>query len=141
MRASNGLNAPADNGAIPREGAMKTKTEATSFGSITIDGQVFHHDVLIRLDGSIKKRKKKLSKKLYGTSHKISRAEAEFVYEEGARTLVVGTGQYDQVRLSDEAQAYFDGKGLQLIAAATPEAIGLWNQVPGACIGLFHVTC
>ena len=120
---------------------MKPKTEATSFGSITIDGQRYDHDVLIRLDGTIKKRKKKLSKKFYGTSHKISAAEAEFIYEEGSQTLIIGTGQYDRVRLSAEAQEYFDGRGLAVLALATPEAIGRWNEVQGDAIGLFHVTC
>jgi len=120
---------------------MKTKTEATSFGSITIDGQKFDHDVIIRLDGTIKKRKKKLSKKFYGTSHKISREEAEFIYEDGAKTLIIGTGQYDRVHLSEEAQEYFDSRGLRLITVATPEAISLWNDEGGAAIGLFHITC
>jgi hypothetical protein len=120
---------------------MKTKTEATSFGSITIEGQKFDHDVITRLDGSIGKRKKKLSKKLYGTSHKISLPEAEFIYEEGAQTLIIGTGQYDRVRLSDEARDYFDSHGLKIITIASPEAIRLWNDEEGALIGLFHVTC
>ncbi|MGD2050626.1 MAG: MTH938/NDUFAF3 family protein [Chloroflexota bacterium] len=120
---------------------MRPKTEATSFGSITIDGRQYDHDVLIRLDGTIKKRKKKLSKRLYGTSHKISLAEAEHVYEEGAGVLVIGTGQYDQVRLSDEAQTYFDDRGLELVMRATPEAIKLWNDQQKKAIGLFHVTC
>ena len=120
---------------------MKPKTETTFFGSITIDGQKFDHDVLIRRDGTIQKRRKKLSKKFYGTSHKISQEEAEFIYEEGAQTLVIGTGQYDQVRLSDEAQTYFAARGLEVIAAATPEAINLWNESAGETIGLFHVTC
>jgi hypothetical protein len=120
---------------------MRPKTEATSFGSITIDGRQYDHDVLIRLDGTINKRKKKLSKRLYGTSHKISLAEAEHVYEEGAGVLVIGTGQYDQVRLSDEAQTYFDDRGLELVMRATPEAIKLWNDQQKKAIGLFHVTC
>jgi len=51
---------------------MKPKIEATAFGSITIDGREIENDVLLRLDGSVKKRKKKLSKKVYGTSHTIS---------------------------------------------------------------------
>ena len=120
---------------------MKTKTEATSFGSITVDGQKFNHDILIRLDGTIQKRKKKLSKKFYGTSHKISLEEAEFIYEEGAEILVIGTGQYDQVRLADDARKYFDSHGLKLTMVATPEAIKLWNSEEGEVIGLFHVTC
>ena len=120
---------------------MKPITEATTFGSITIDGQKFNHDVLISLDGTVRKRKKKLSKKYYGTSHKISLEEAKFIYEDGAQTLIIGTGQYDQVRLSDEAQEYFDSHGLELHACSTPEAIRLWNGAKTEVIGLFHVTC
>jgi hypothetical protein len=120
---------------------MKTRTEATTFGSITINGQKFDHDVIIRQDGTIQKRKKKLSKKFYGTSHKISLSEAEFIYEEGAQTLVIGTGQYDRVRLSREAQEYFENNRLEVVALATPKAIKRWNELPEDTIGLFHVTC
>ena len=84
---------------------MKPKIEATSFGSITIDGQKIRNDVILRLDGSVKKRKKKLSKRVYGTSHTISLDEAKHVYEEGAELLIIGTGRFDSVRLSEEAQA------------------------------------
>jgi len=120
---------------------VRPRTESTSFGAITIDGHRYNHDVLIRLDGTVEKRKKKLSKRLYGTSHKISLAEAEYVYEKGANTLVIGTGQYDQVHLADDAQRYFDDKGVKLVLAATPEAVELWNELQEKAIGLFHVTC
>src|SRR5215207_5583506 len=40
---------------------MQPRIDRTQFGSVTIDGTVFEHDVLIRLGGQIKKRKKKLS--------------------------------------------------------------------------------
>ena len=39
------------------------------------------------------KRKKKLSKKLYGTSHIVSKDEAKFVFEKGCRQLILGSGQ------------------------------------------------
>jgi len=48
---------------------MKPNIDQTSFGSITIEGKAFEYDVLIRLNGEIEKRKKKLSKAIYGTSH------------------------------------------------------------------------
>ena len=38
------------------------------------------------------KRKKKLSKKYYGTSHVISKDEAEFVFEKGCEQLIIGSG-------------------------------------------------
>lgn len=120
---------------------MKPKIEATAFGSITIDGQKFKKDVIIKLDGSIKKRKKKLSKRIYGTSHTISLDEAKHVYQEGAELLIIGTGQYDLVRLSEEAQAYLEEHNCRTKLAATPDAIGIWNKTKGRAIGLFHVTC
>jgi hypothetical protein len=45
------------------------KIEGTTFGTITIDGKIYEQDVIIRLSGEVVKRKKKLSKKYYGTSH------------------------------------------------------------------------
>ncbi len=51
--------------------------EGTTFGTITIDGKTYEHDVIIRLSGEVVKRKKKLSKKYYGTSHILSKDEAK----------------------------------------------------------------
>jgi hypothetical protein len=120
---------------------MKPKIEATTFGSITIDGREIENDVILRLDGSVKKRKKKLSKKVYGTSHTISLDEAKHVYEKGAELLIIGTGQHDLVRLSDEAEKYFDKRGCRVKLMATPKAIRAWNKAEGKVIALFHVTC
>jgi hypothetical protein len=123
------------------EAPMKPKTEKTSFGSITIDGAAYLHDVLIRTDGTITKRKKKLSKRVYGTSHTISLDEAQHIYEEGAEMLLIGTGQYNLVQLSDEASSFFDECGLPVDLKATPQAVEAWNKLPENAIGLFHVTC
>ncbi len=116
------------------------KIDGTEFGSITIDGETYPHDVLIRLSGKISKRKKKLSKKLYGTSHIMALEEAEFVYEKGCRLLIVGTGQNGNLRLSPEAAEFFSNKGCEVLAEPTPRAIALFNKAKGM-IGLFHVTC
>jgi hypothetical protein len=58
-------------------------------------GTVFEHDVIIRPDGQVKKRKKKLSKALYGTSHTISLQEAKYVHAQaaGIDQLIVGSGR------------------------------------------------
>jgi hypothetical protein len=48
---------------------MKPKIDKTKIGTITISGTKYDHDVIIRLDAHVEKRKKKLSKALYGTSH------------------------------------------------------------------------
>ena len=120
---------------------MKPTIDRTAFGSITVDGEQFEHDVLIRLTGRVEKRKKKLSKAVYGTSHMLSLAEAKHVHEKGAQCLVVGTGQQGNVRLSKEAEGYFARKRCRVRLLPTPEAIQAWNDAEGAVIGLFHVTC
>ena len=120
---------------------MKPSIDQTTFGSITVEGTVFEHDVLIRLNGQVKKRKKKLSKAIYGTSHILSLDEAKHVYEDGAQRLMIGTGQYGNVRLSEEAADYFKRKHCQVELLPTPEAIRAWNEAEGTVIGLFHVTC
>jgi hypothetical protein len=89
----------------------------------------------------VAKRKKKLSKKYYGTSHKVSKDEAELVYEEGSKRLFLGTGQYDNVRLSFEATTFFEKKGCKVIAEPTFQAIDSYNRSTGKKIGLFHVKC
>jgi hypothetical protein len=48
------------------------KIDETAFGSITIAGTTYEHDVVIRLSDQVVERKKKLSKRLYGTSHTVS---------------------------------------------------------------------
>ncbi len=86
---------------------MKPNIDNTSIGSITIAHEDYEHDVIIRLNGEVKKRKKKLSRALYGTSHVVSLAEAQYVYETGAQRLIIGTGQEGNVTLSGEAANYF----------------------------------
>lgn len=120
---------------------VKPQIDKTKFGSITIAGEKFEYDVLIRSNGKVEKRKKKLSKVIYGTSHRISLAEAEFLYSEGAERIIIGTGQTGMVQLSDEALAYLKKKDCRVKLAPTPEAIKLWNEAKGEVIGLFHVTC
>jgi len=120
---------------------VRPHLDRTEFGWIEIDGRRYEHDVLLRRDGTVEKRKKKLSKRVYGTSHTISLDEAKHVYEKGASTLIVGSGQHGCVRLSDEAADYFERHDVGVRLQPTPEALAVWNDGPEKSIGLFHVTC
>jgi hypothetical protein len=120
---------------------MKPNIDATQFGSMVVEGITFEKDIVIRLDGDLRKRKKKLSKKVYGTSHKISLAEAKNVYEKGAEKLIIGSGQQGVVKLSKKADEYFKKKKCDVELLPTPEAIVKWNEAEGKVIGLFHLTC
>src|SRR5262249_47735403 len=117
--------------------------DSTAFGSITIEGAVFEHDVVIAPDGAVTKRKKKLSKAVYGSSHTISLGEIEDVLDRGrdADELIVGSGQYDNVRLSPEAAAYVGERACRWPLRPTPEAIGAGTRAQGNAIGFFHIPC
>lgn len=120
---------------------MKPTLTDTGFGWIEIEGERVSHDILIRLDGTVSKRKKKLSKELYGTSHTISQAEAEYVYQEGAEGLLIGGGQFGRVNLSPEAEQFLKDQNCPVTIQPTPKALKTWNNSQGKLIGLFHITC
>ena len=113
----------------------------SSFGSITVDGMVFDHDIIINLEGKVKKRKKKLSKAVYGTSHTISLDEAEYIYQEGSAGIIIGSGQYGVTVLSQEATGFLHQNNCKVILLPTPDAIQQWNRAEGKWIALFHITC
>jgi hypothetical protein len=120
---------------------MKPTLRDSGFGSITVEGLTIDHDIIIRLSGEIEKRKKNLSKSVYGTSHIISLEEAKYVYQDGAERLIIGTGHQGMVSLSDEARDFFIMKKCKTDMYHTPKAIEKWNISTEAVIGLFHVTC
>ena len=120
---------------------MRPVIEKTSFGSITVDGAGISHDIFITLGGEVKKRKKKLSKAVYGSAHTIAEEEIRYVYEKGTEGMIIGTGQHGVAELSDEAVGFLQKKKCRIIICPTPEAIREWNRAEGAWIGLFHITC
>lgn len=113
----------------------------SSFGSITVDGESYDYDIILTLEGDIKKRKKKLSKSIYGSSHTISLPEIEYVYQENADGIVIGSGQFGVARLSKEASEFLAGKKCSVVLKKTPKALQEWNKSEGNWIGLFHITC
>lgn len=120
---------------------MNPAINKTSFGSITIDGIEYSHDVIIHLDGSVSKRKKKLSKKITGTSHVMSKNEAKHIYQTGTEKIILGTGQQGVLKISDEAMQFFQKKNCILEICPTPRAVEYWNRETQPAVGLFHVTC
>ena len=120
---------------------MKPFIQGTEFGRITVGEVVHEWDIVIRPSGKVKKRKKKLSKTHGGDAHVISLEEAIHIFGKGADRLIIGTGQEGHIRLSDEAQAYFQEQDCSVELFPTQQAVDVWNKLEGKAIGMFHVTC
>jgi hypothetical protein len=123
------------------EDAMRPKIDDTWFGSITVEGSRLEYDIIIRLSGKVRRRKKMLSKAIYGNSHTVSLDEIKELYRKKADRLLIGTGQQDQVRLSPEAIEFLTQHDCRFDLWPTPEAIKQWNKAEGKVLGLFHITC
>jgi hypothetical protein len=120
---------------------MEPQIGDTAFGWIEADGARYRHDIVIELDGTVRKRKKKLSKAVYGTSHRLSLDEAHDLFSEGCEALLIGSGQFGRVALSDEAEAFFASRAVRVEVLPTPDAARRWNELSGRIVGLFHITC
>ena len=62
---------------------MEPNLKGTGFGWIDVGEERFSHDIIIRFDGEVAKRKKKLTKDIYGTSHNVSLPEAKYTTRKG----------------------------------------------------------
>ena len=125
------------------------------FGSITIDGKIYNHDVEVRWSP-------KESKAPYGAGCKVLkwwRKESHFVYpedveraiEEKPEVIVIGTGESGVMEVGKDAKKEIESRGIELIIDITEEAIKTFNIIneeskkeegeQKKVIGLFHLTC
>ncbi|WP_049891268.1 Mth938-like domain-containing protein [Methanohalobium evestigatum] len=121
------------------------KIDGTEFGSITIDGKKYGHDVVI-YPQKIEKRMKEISKNKYGSGHKLCKEEMQEYLKnlDNIDTVVVGNGQNGVLQLLDETEKMLEDKGVEVINRKTPEAINDFNQkiqTKNKVLGIFHVTC
>jgi len=109
-----------------------------SFGSISIDGVSYDHDVVIDR-GKVRKRKKKPSKRFREAfGHTPLSAEEEIPWN--CRRLVVGTGT-GALPVMKEVQAEAERRKIELLIVPTEQAIELLKQNPPETNAILHVTC
>jgi len=113
----------------------------TQFGEVTIDDEVYSFDVIIRADGKIEKRNKKIAQELFGTSHSLGEQELEDVIKGKPRVLIVGAGQDGCLDLTKEGKSFLEKAHVDYQIAPTPEAIKLYNTTDERKACLIHVTC
>jgi hypothetical protein len=116
------------------------KIEDYAFGSITIDGEVYHKDLWI-VDGSIKIRDKSIAKSKFGTSHRISRKELKKVLTPKTRRVIIGSGNLGLVSLTNKAQTYLEEQNIEVEMVKTWELIQRNIEIGEYDSGIIHLTC
>lgn len=118
--------------------------EEYHFGSITIDGKTYTHDVEVRWTDEVLVWERK-------ESHVIDVEAVRRAVEQNPETIVIGTGEAGVARVTEEAQEFIQEKGIKLIVDWTEQATKTFNirkeeseeeeGRPEKVIGLFHLTC
>jgi hypothetical protein len=112
--------------------------EDFSFGSIRIDGITYEHDVVIDR-GTVRKRKKKLSKKFRDSfGHTPLSAEEEIPWN--CRRLVIGTGT-GALPVMKEVMREALRRKIKLVILPTVQAIEALKEDPDETNAVLHVTC
>jgi hypothetical protein len=107
------------------------------FGSITIDGQEYDHDLIIE-SGIIRKRKKGSSKPLKKEYGHTPLSEKEEIPLSGKR-LIIGTGAYGRLPILDGVYKQAREHGVEVDTMPTPEAIEHLDDADTDFI--LHLTC
>jgi hypothetical protein len=110
-----------------------------SFGSVRIDGSMYHNDLVI--DGSeIRKRKKKPSKQFREEfGHTPLSVEEDIPWK--CRRLVIGIGAYGRLPVMQEVRSEAARRKIKLLILPTLDAIEELNHSPKNTNAILHVTC
>lgn len=117
--------------------AAKTWISSTKFGSITIDGRAYEHDVIVTWDGKVKAAETE-------TRHLIGEEELSKLILERPEIIVIGTGQSGCMEIAPEVAAFAEKKKLKVIGKPTPQAVKEFNELVRAgrrAVAYMHVTC
>ncbi|MNT49373.1 hypothetical protein D3C72_1862220 [compost metagenome] len=112
--------------------------DAFSFGSISIDGVTYPHDVVIA-HGEVRKRRKKPSKKFRDAfGHTPLSIEEEIPWD--CRRLVIGTGT-GALPVMPEVRREAERRGIELIVMPTADAIEKLQEEQKHTNAILHLTC
>ena len=115
---------------------MKSK-----FGWVDVNGVKYENDIILHVDGSVTKRKKKKSKDLkqtYGHTP-LSERELDFLSAEKPDIVYIGTGHYGALPITPEATLIL--KKYETVVLPTQEITEKINQERRKMVALIHVTC
>ena len=120
---------------------MKLQMAASNFGEVKLFGHKYDYDVIVHVDGSISKRKKKKSKDLkpqYGHTP-LSERELAFLSDEKPEVVYVGLGYDGALPVTEETKEMLSH--YQVVMLKTPQVIEKMVDEERKYVAIIHVTC
>jgi len=121
--------------------------EEYHFGSLTIDGKTYNHDLEIRWMFS----KTEILDWQRTQSHVIDIDDVKRAVEQKPDVIVIGTGESGIAKITEPAKQFIAENGIKLIIDITEQAVKTFNIIQQDSIeeegeqtniiGLFHLTC
>lgn len=111
-----------------------TEINSSVYGSITIEGETYNHDVYILPSGKVEERK-------YG--HTFTKEQVEHLIKENLDVIVIGKGTSGMASLGSDARNLLEEKGIELIEADTPDVKDKFNEFAKTkkVAAIIHITC
>lgn len=106
-----------------------------SFGSITIDGKNYEHDVIVSASG--------VKSWWRAASHNVSLNDLDPILEEKPKLVIFGTGAAGVMKVPPETIDHLKKEGVKVMIKKTGDAVQEFNRLSGTpgLTGAFHLTC
>lgn len=116
-------------------GGEANMIEHYEFGEIRVDGDTYTNDILILPN-------KKILAWWRRSGHKVINDDLAEVYKHKPEVLIIGTGRYGIVQVTDEVYEYCFTHNIRLIVKDTIAAIKIYNKDASKSKAAgFHLTC
>ena len=104
-------------------------------GKVLVDGKVYRYDIVITPDGTVHHAQ--------GDEHMIYFDDIEeFISLPGIKTLLIGAGTEDKVKLDEELPDQLKTMGIEIKKMSTGDAIKMMNRTPKeGVITILHLNC
>lgn len=112
------------------------RVETIRFGKIIIDGHAYKRDVVILPD-------RVLPNWWRVEGHVLSYEDLQQALVTTPEVLVIGTGIFNRMQVSDEVRESVEEQGVEMQALAMREACALYNQLSQdkQVVAALHITC
>jgi hypothetical protein len=113
------------------------KIENYEFGRVKINGEIYNNDVIILPDGSV------IPDWWRKSGHEVQIEDIKEILRIAPEVLIVGTGYYNMLRVSGDAEEKLAEIGCQIIKKNTKYAWKLYNELANTkrVVAALHLSC